>query len=99
MPQEFLPRRIKIVSEEPEWAAHTENYWLRMKLVKDYAPTGNTGWMGSVYFRTEEEMRPDFKANTEVYPERERALGEGTSLINQYQKELDDAMASTERDK
>ncbi len=96
MPQEFLPKRIEIISEEPEWAAHTDNYWLRMKQVKDYAPTGNMGWMGAVYFQTEEAMRPDFKANTEMYPERDKALEEGKSLINQYQKDWDEAMSQTE---
>lgn len=86
-------RRIEITYVEPLWAAETTSYLLKMKKVKDFAPTGRVGWMGSVYYKHGELGKPDFSANTDMREKREEALKEGTKLMNKLQTELDEAVA------
>lgn len=83
----YEAERVDILSEEPDYAATTAAYGLRLKTVQRCV-SKVTGWMGSAYYRNGTDTE-HFSANTGVLPNRDEALIEGTKLIERLQNRLD----------
>ncbi|HKY74040.1 MAG TPA: hypothetical protein VJ246_01865 [Patescibacteria group bacterium] len=82
-------RRMEIISEEPDFAAETEDYRLKLKQAKVFY-TQEDGWVGTVYFKhAGPDRHAGFTANTLIYGTRELALENGKELMNKIQAELD----------